>query len=147
MIPVDWSTQRLTQLLLDGAPVQWNDEVVKGVRYSMLTTSREQAHIRALYAPYSPADFNKDGQVNGADLAIWQCSFGISALGDADGDGDSDGADLLVWQQEFELASASADRFAVPESSSSCQAILGMAVLAFMRIGKVFGRAITRFAT
>jgi hypothetical protein len=136
MIPVDWSTQRLTQLLLDGAPVQWVDEVVKGVRYAMLTTPMEQAHVAALYAPYSPADFNKDGQVNGADLAIWQSSFGISALGDADGDGDCDGADLLVWQQDFDLASARADQFAVPESSSSCEAILGMAVLVSMRIGK-----------
>jgi hypothetical protein len=144
MIPFDWSGQRLTQLLLDGSPVEWIDEVVKGARYAMFTTRLGQAHFTALYAPYSSADFNKDGQVNGADLAIWQSSFGTSALGDADGDGDSDGADLLLWQRQIDTASDSADRFAVPECSSSCQAILGMAVLVFVRKVKRLPAAASR---
>jgi hypothetical protein len=133
MIPFDWSSQRLTQLLLDGTPVQWIDEVVKGVRYAMLTTPLGEAHVTALYASFSSADFNKDGQVNAADLAIWQSSFGVNALGDADGDGDCDGADLLLWQQQFALAGAQGQQFAVPESSSFGQLALAVALLAMAR--------------
>jgi T5SS/PEP-CTERM-associated repeat protein len=49
-------------------------------------------------------DFNGDGVVNGADLAIWQANVGIPSgatvlQGDADGDGDVDGADFLKWQR------------------------------------------------
>jgi hypothetical protein len=133
MIPFDWSSQRLTQLLLDGTPVQWIDEVVKGVRYAMLTTPLGEAHLTALYAPFSSADFNKDGQVNAADLAIWQSSFGVNALGDADGDGNCDGADLLLWQQQFTLAGAEGKQFAVPEPLSLCQVILAIAALGLAR--------------
>ena len=48
-------------------------------------------------------DFNGDGFVDGADLAIWLANVGIASggsvlVGDADGDGDVDGADFLVWQ-------------------------------------------------
>jgi len=49
-------------------------------------------------AELSSADFDGDGDVDGADLAVWQSSFGIGAGADADGDGDSDGADFIVWQ-------------------------------------------------
>ena len=49
-------------------------------------------------------DFNGDGVIDLADLAIWQanqgCQSGCSVLqGDADGDGDVDGDDLLFWQR------------------------------------------------
>jgi arylsulfatase A-like enzyme len=47
------------------------------------------------------ADFNQSGKVNGADLDIWQASFGVNAAGDADGDGDTDGRDFLIWQRQF----------------------------------------------
>ena len=51
------------------------------------------------------ADFNHNGIVNGADLAIWQANYGASSLADADGDGDSDGRDFLAWQRQFGLGS------------------------------------------
>ncbi|MBA3481365.1 MAG: hypothetical protein H0T51_06075, partial [Pirellulales bacterium] len=56
------------------------------------------------------ADFNGDGIVDGADLAIWTANFGVGAnpppiatqaQGDANGDGVVDGADFLVWQQKL----------------------------------------------
>jgi hypothetical protein len=50
------------------------------------------------------ADFNGDGFVTAADLAIWRQNFGTTGgpaptLGDADHDRDVDGADFLIWQR------------------------------------------------
>ncbi len=70
------------------------------------------------------ADFNNDGLVDTADLALWQTGFGTAGGagrtdGDADGDLDSDGADFLVWQQQFGLtAGPLATSVGVPEPSS-----------------------------
>jgi hypothetical protein len=52
----------------------------------------------------APADFDGDGEVDGADLVNWKNGFGPGgspgrAQGNADGDGDVDGADFLLWQQ------------------------------------------------
>jgi cytochrome c peroxidase len=48
-----------------------------------------------------PGDFDGNGTVNAADLAVWQVAFGVSGLADADGDGDSDGRDFLIWQRNI----------------------------------------------
>jgi hypothetical protein len=51
--------------------------------------------------PVLTADFNDDGFVSNADLAIWRAAAQLTGdQGDADNDGDSDGADLLVWQAQ-----------------------------------------------
>lgn len=57
-------------------------------------------------APLAPADFNGDGQVDGADLAIWQSAYGKSVLGDANGDGNTDGRDFLMWQRGVTVSPA-----------------------------------------
>jgi phospholipase/lecithinase/hemolysin len=48
-------------------------------------------------------DFNTNGEVNGADLALWRLGFGAANAarrqGDADGDRDVDGGDFLAWQR------------------------------------------------
>ncbi|MEM8944905.1 MAG: PEP-CTERM sorting domain-containing protein [Planctomycetota bacterium] len=49
---------------------------------------------------YDTADYDTDGDVDGADLAILQNWYGVNAQGDADDDGDTDGSDLLVWQRQ-----------------------------------------------
>jgi probable HAF family extracellular repeat protein len=67
-----------------------------------------------LATPIAAADFNKDGDVDGADLALWQGDYGLNADCDADGDGDTDGADFLVWQRQLNSgATAVADAASV----------------------------------
>jgi cytochrome c peroxidase len=48
-----------------------------------------------------PGDFDGNGEVNGADLAVWQNSLGVDDLADADDDGDSDGRDFMIWQRNL----------------------------------------------
>ncbi len=67
----------------------------------------------------NPADFDTDGDVDGADLTVWESSFGIGAGADADGDGDSDGNDFLVWQQQFTGPGPLAASTSVPEPTSA----------------------------
>jgi hypothetical protein len=68
---------------------------------------------------FSPADFNYDGLVDATDLNIWQSSYGIDLLGDADKDGDTDGRDFLIWQRETTSSSPLvANSLAVPEPKS-----------------------------
>jgi hypothetical protein len=69
-------------------------------------------------ATFASADFNKDGMVNGVDLAAWKTAFGTNAAGDADGDGDSDGNDFLLWQQQYTGPNGVAAAGAVPEPGS-----------------------------
>jgi probable HAF family extracellular repeat protein len=74
--------------------------------------------------PPLPGDFDDDGQVDAADLAVWQLGFGAMdaathADGDADGDSDVDGADILVWQRQLGGGLPSVNSsVAVPEPST-----------------------------
>jgi hypothetical protein len=103
MIPVHWEDQLLQQVLLDGAPVEFFVETIKGVDYGMLTTQVAVAHVTAIYGGPLAADFNRDGVVDAEDLIQWQTHVGIGSQADADGDGDADGADFLAWQQQLGL--------------------------------------------
>ncbi len=50
-----------------------------------------------------PGDFNTNGKVDAADLALWRTGVGATNAGrrqgDANGDGQVDGADILAWQR------------------------------------------------
>jgi len=67
-------------------------------------------------AAVDSADFDNDGDIDGADFLSWQRGFGTSSAGPADGDANSDnnvdGADLSIWESQFggpaPLAAASA---------------------------------------
>ena len=74
------------------------------------TGSGSEMPINGFYleeaAPDVPADFDNDGDVDGADFLKWQQGYPMSsgatkADGDADGDGDVDGQDFLIWQQWY----------------------------------------------
>jgi hypothetical protein len=50
------------------------------------------------------ADFDEDGDVDGADFLTWQRGLGAGsthAEGDADGDGGVDAGDLAAWRYQF----------------------------------------------
>jgi hypothetical protein len=70
------------------------------------------------------ADFNRDGNVDGADLATWSGSFGAASgappdAGDANGDGATDGSDFLIWQQQVNVsANQLASIMSMPEPST-----------------------------
>jgi hypothetical protein len=56
--------------------------------------------------PTITGDFDGDGSVDEADLAMWQENFGASGSapfthGDGDGDGATTGADFLIWQRQL----------------------------------------------
>ncbi len=76
-----------------------------------------------------PGDFDLDDDVDAADLALWQASFGVDAGADADGDGDSDGADFLIWQQQFTSLGPAVAAAKVPEPGTAV--LLALAFLGF----------------
>lgn len=49
------------------------------------------------------ADFDEDGDVDNADLGLWEAAYASTAIGDANNDGRSDGLDFLIWQEQFGL--------------------------------------------
>jgi len=79
-----------------------------------------------------PGDFDFNGVVNGADLAVWRSSMGVNANGDADGDLDSDGADFLIWQRQLgeNILAATAAGSAVPEPGAFVLGAIALVILA-----------------
>ncbi len=78
-----------------------------------------------------PADFDVDGDVDGADFLSWQRGFGITTgatkgQGDADGNGAVNAADLTIWKGSFG-GSATATAAAVPEPTAFALAAVGAA--------------------
>lgn len=87
-------------------------------------------------APATPGDFNSDGSVNAADLAVWSTNFGdqsgaaTAAMGDATGDGNVNGADLLLWQQHAaSVARSIAAAAGVPEPDSAVLIVAALLVV------------------
>jgi T5SS/PEP-CTERM-associated repeat protein len=77
------------------------------------------------------ADFDGDGDVDGADLNVWRGDFDTAAPdADADGDGDADGSDFLAWQRQVGSTGASPAANAIPEPGPATLLCLGIAALA-----------------
>jgi|GEM_PF-2592915 len=77
-----------------------------------------------------PGDFDRNGAVDGDDLAIFSAGFGISEGaflddGDADMDGDVDGKDFLIWQQNYGATSSLSSVNSVPEPATLLLLCLG----------------------
>jgi peptidyl-prolyl cis-trans isomerase A (cyclophilin A) len=84
----------------------------------------------------NPGDFDRNGQVNGADLAILRANFGLATgalvdRGDADMDGDVDGRDLLLFQRN--VGKVNAPLSAVPEPAAAALAAAGITALGSLR--------------
>lgn len=77
------------------------------------------------------ADFDLDGDVDGADFLSWQRGFGATsgatlADGDANGDGAVDGLDLAVWKDNFGSSSDSGAAN-VPEPTTLVSSLIALA--------------------
>ncbi|MCC6492494.1 MAG: hypothetical protein IT424_05685 [Pirellulales bacterium] len=78
------------------------------------------------------ADFDQDGDVDGADFLTWQQNLGGAgglAQGDANGDSAIDGDDLAVWQSQFGPAASVGAVAAVPEPAAFALLACGLAAL------------------
>ena len=75
---------------------------------------------------YDPADFDTDGDVDGADLAIWETNYGVNALADANDDNRSDGLDLLIWQQNYTGSLLTSATAVVPEPATLSLALFSI---------------------
>jgi hypothetical protein len=100
--------------------------------------------LRAIQAAAAAADFDADGDVDGADLALWSAGFGTIGTathmqGDADADLDADGADFLVWQQDLGNGATLATAAAVPEPATGILFVLGGAA------ARIFHRPVALF--
>jgi hypothetical protein len=92
---------------------------------------------------FVPGDFDADGDVDAADLPVWEAGYGMAsgaeALdGDADGDGDVDGRDFLQWQinrgkNSMTYVPPLSALATTPEPSSILLASLGLAVCGVTR--------------
>ena len=88
-------------------------------------------------------DSNRDGKVNGGDLAAWQQNYDPSGLGlnifasgDWNGDAKVDGADLAIWQENYSPlgpGTAGAAGVAVPEPLTVLMLALGGGMLVLHR--------------
>jgi hypothetical protein len=98
-----------------------NDDVVENRPLITYTTS----------VALENADFDDDGDVDGADFLAWQVNLGTAVgasreQGDANGDGAVDDSDLNVWTTQFGAGAALAPQ-ATPEPSALALALLAAA--------------------
>lgn len=73
----------------------------KSLTYRLTATGGQMQQFRVITGFTGPGDFNGDGIVNSADLAVWKTAFGTSAAGDANADGVTDGTDFMIWQSNY----------------------------------------------
>jgi hypothetical protein len=88
--------------------------------------------------PQQKADFDGDGDVDGADLLIWQRGAGAAgsrSQGDANGDSLVNFHDLIIWEAQFGATPAVLG--ALPEPSSLVIALFGL-------IAKGISKTVTR---
>lgn len=89
-------------------------------------------------------DFDEDGDVDNADLAIWNGGFGSSSAtrsqGDSNGDGLVSSADFFAWQRTFGMSATLLSAVStVPEPSTGLLLTLGLIATAGRRRRTTWG--------
>jgi hypothetical protein len=84
------------------------------------------------------ANFNGNGRVDAADLAVWKNAVGTVSstprpAGDANGDGRVDGTDFLLWQSRLNVIAPSPPGLPAPEPTSCLIAVVAAAALGAFR--------------
>ncbi|TWT97540.1 hypothetical protein Pla108_16920 [Botrimarina colliarenosi] len=136
---VDWEIQNLpieVRVGLNAAEIGPGKTFADFAAFDAMATSIEQHYGDAIggvdYQPFytyvdaAPAlslsaDFDSDGDVDGADFLSWQKGYGLvdaatPSNGDANGNGSVNRHDLSVWESQF--VSATAPLASVPEPST-----------------------------
>ncbi len=95
------------------------------------------------------ADFNENGTVNNADLALWSSGYGISSgatkyQGDSDEDGDVDGQDFLAWQIQSGLTTVPAPLGSSLVSGTTASNVPEPSCIGLLLIGCYFGSKVLR---
>lgn len=96
-------------------------------------TDPDTAIIAGDVGSFVPGDFDGDGDVDNADLTMWEGDYGVNAGSDADVDGDSDGKDFLIWQRSYTGPMLMASSTNVPEPTSLALLAAGGGALALKR--------------
>jgi hypothetical protein len=117
----------VTRTLTDGDWDSW--------AFQLSTTppfSSNAENPMAAPSPYSPGDFDRDGQVTAADYDAWKSAFGSTdPAADGNRDGVVDAADYTIWRDQFAGRSGASSGFmlfSVPEPST----LVGMLITVFV---------------
>ncbi len=73
----------------------------KTLSFGLMVPEDELLQFRVITKLIREADFNADGNVDGADKGIWESAYAVDNQGDANGDGRTDGLDYIIWQQQY----------------------------------------------
>ncbi len=109
--------------------------------YNQMMYRLDLSTIPPLFPTVNPGDFEQDGDVDDADLVLWQQGYGDHGNGvaDADGDADTDGRDFLTWQRNYTGTSPLGVVREVPEPTSALLAMTcGVALLGASSLHRLF---------
>jgi len=121
-------TDAIGSLLLGGAPMTPGTYGAPGSGATNMSNFFAGTGTLTVSSLFLPGDFDRDGDVDGADLAQWQGDFALNGDSDADLDFDSEGADFLAWQRNLgtDLTPATPAAAAVPEPACAALAAIGL---------------------
>jgi hypothetical protein len=137
MIPATWQADEVTSIEIDGAPISWVLQTIKGIEYAMFTPQSMNGHIAAIFTtPLLAGDYNHNGQVDAADYVVWRAALGSTTDLAADGNGNLivDEGDYGLWRANFGSTQLN-QAVAVPEPTATLSWLvaIGLSFLARRR--------------